>query len=94
MSAEQWKGRSPATAWRCPPAPSSVIQDADSTLVGDIISANLTAAGKVVGNVTVDNCISLKSTAVILGNLSFRDLAVEQGAVLRGEIKTNRAEME
>ncbi|MEG2073632.1 MAG: polymer-forming cytoskeletal protein [Angelakisella sp.] len=75
-------------------ATSGVIQDADSTLVGDIISANLTAAGKVVGNVTVDNCISLKSTAVILGNLSFRDLAVEQGAVLRGEIKTNRAEME
>ncbi|MEG0541350.1 MAG: polymer-forming cytoskeletal protein [Angelakisella sp.] len=75
-------------------ATSGVIQDADSTLVGDISSANLTAAGKIVGNVSVDNCISLKSTAVILGNLAFRDLAVEQGAVLRGEIRTNRAEVE
>lgn len=75
-------------------ATSGIIQDADSTLVGDIAAANLTAAGKIVGNVSVENCISLKSSAVILGNLAFRDLAVEQGAVLRGEIKTNRAEID
>ena len=75
-------------------AQSGVIQDAESTLVGDIASANLTAAGKIVGNVVVDNCVSLKSTAVVIGNLAFRDLAVEQGAVLRGEITTNRPENE
>lgn len=75
-------------------ASSGVIQDADSTLVGDVASANLTAAGKIVGNVNVENCLSLKSTAVVIGNLSFRDFAVEQGAVLRGEITTNRPEGE
>ena len=71
-------------------AQSGIIQDADSTLVGDVQSSNITAAGKIVGNVTVENCLSLKTTAVIIGNLSFRDLSVEQGAVLRGEIATNR----
>lgn len=75
-------------------AQSGVIQDADSTLVGDVQSTNLTSAGKIVGNVNVDNCVSLKSTAVVIGNLNFRDLSVEQGAVLRGEITTNRPENE
>lgn len=73
-------------------AHTGIIQDADSTLVGDIESANLTAAGKIVGNINVENCVSLKSTAVVIGNLEFRDLSVEQGAVLRGEISTNRPE--
>lgn len=75
-------------------ATSGVIQDAESTLVGDVTAANLTAAGKIVGDVTVENCITLKSSAVILGNITFRDLAVEQGAVLRGEITTIRPEVE
>lgn len=74
-------------------AQTGIIQDADSTLVGDVQAQNLTAAGKIVGNVTADNCISLKSTAVIIGNLNFRDLSVEQGAVLRGEINTNRPDV-
>lgn len=74
-------------------AQSGIIQDADSTLVGDVQSTNLTAAGKIVGNVTIENCLSLKTTAVIIGNLSFRDLSVEQGAVLRGEITTNRPDV-
>ncbi|MEG1686598.1 MAG: polymer-forming cytoskeletal protein [Angelakisella sp.] len=73
-------------------AHSGVIQDTESTLVGNVVSANLTASGKIVGNLTVENCISLKSTAVVIGNLDFKDLAVEQGAVLRGELVTNRPE--
>lgn len=75
-------------------AHSGVIQDAESTLVGDVVASNLTSAGKVVGNIAVDNCISLKSTAVIIGNLSFKDLSVEQGAVLRGELSTNRPDID
>lgn len=74
-------------------AQTGVIQDAESTLVGDIQAQNLTAAGKIVGNAAVENCVSLKSSAVIIGDLSLRDFVVEQGAVVRGTITTNRPDV-
>lgn len=51
---------------------------------GDIISQNADIYGKVTGNVVASELLSLKSTAVIKGDISAGKLSVEPGATFTG----------
>jgi len=67
----------------------------DSSYVeGNIISQNAEIAGEVKGTVDVTEVLTLKSTAVIKGDIITGKLVVEAGAVWNGTIKMGTAPKE
>jgi cytoskeletal protein CcmA (bactofilin family) len=67
------------------------IETADTLTVGDagiieadIIAKNAIIAGKVVGNLSVEDRVELESTATLVGDLKTRDLVINEGATFHG----------
>ncbi|GEM_PF-654849 len=53
---------------------------------GTVEIENATIAGRFEGDIKVDGRLTVKSTGVIVGTISYRELAVESGATLDGKI--------
>jgi len=58
-----------------------------SVITGNLRAANAIIEGKVVGNVIVTEVLSLKSTALIEGDISMQKIVIENGAVFNGKSK-------
>lgn len=56
-----------------------------SVINGNLRAANAIIEGKVVGNVIVTEVLSLKSTALIEGDISMQKIVIENGAVFNGK---------
>lgn len=54
---------------------------------GDIVCQLIEVSGKVTGNIQASELVSLKSSAVIQGEISTKKLAIEPGAVFTGSCK-------
>lgn len=64
-----------------------VSNDFASIIIGDIVADNFSSDGKVKGNIKVENAVSLKSNAIVCGNVSSRKLSVQDGAVIKGNVQ-------
>lgn len=53
---------------------------------GDIKSYRVIVSGKVFGNIYADEQVSLSSTAKVDGNITYRSISVEEGAVVTGSV--------
>lgn len=62
-----------------------VVIGAKSNVVGNIHAANAIIEGKITGNVEVSEVLSLKSTALIEGDIMMKKLVVETGASFNGK---------
>ncbi|MDR1592856.1 MAG: polymer-forming cytoskeletal protein [Prevotellaceae bacterium] len=51
---------------------------------GEIVSKNMEISGQIIGTVSVDELLSLKSSAVVEGEITTRKLYIEVGAVFNG----------
>ena len=69
-----------------------VVLGPDARLKGEIHSYTAEIAGTVVGEITVGDLLSLKSTAVITGGLIMGRFSVEPGARFSGICKMNGGE--
>lgn len=65
----------------------SVLDIAESgTFYGSVEITEATIAGRFEGDIKVDGRLTVRSTGVIIGSLSYRELAVETGATIEGKI--------
>ena len=55
-----------------------------STVDGNVIAENAEIAGKITGKVNVTELLILKSSAVIQGDISSKNLIIESGATFNG----------
>ncbi len=61
-----------------------VIVGETGQITGDINAINAEVVGRVIGNVIVTEMLTLKSSAILEGDIQARRLAIEPGAVLNG----------
>jgi cytoskeletal protein CcmA (bactofilin family) len=54
---------------------------------GDVHAASAAIAGRVVGNLSVDDKLEIGKAAVIRGNVRARQLAIAHGAIVDGELQ-------
>lgn len=66
--------------------------DAGSLVVGNVESDELLLAGKDNGDIHVNGMADIRGTALLVGDLEFGSVAVEQGAVLTGKVTTKTDE--
>lgn len=52
----------------------------------DVVAQNITVAGMVKGNIKASGKLDLKASGKIFGDITVKDLAVAQGALLQGEV--------
>jgi len=64
-----------------------VIVEESGSVVADIETQELTVRGKMSGNTTASDRISLASDATLLGNLRAPRIVLEDGARFRGHIE-------
>lgn len=64
-----------------------VLNDFDSIIIGDVTGENFLSDGKVKGNIKITNAVSLKSNAVIAGNVSASKINVQDGAIIKGNVQ-------
>lgn len=67
-------------------ASGAATMDAASEVEGDVTAQSMVLDGKIWGNVKVANRLALESNAVICGHVSADKLAVDEGAVIQGDI--------
>lgn len=60
--------------------------DSNSEVEGDVTANSVILNGKIWGNVQVASRLALESNAIICGHVSAEKLAVDEGAVIQGEI--------
>ena len=65
-----------------------------STVDGNVIAENAEIAGKINGKVNVMELLVLKSSAVIQGDISSKNLIIESGATFNGACKMGGVEEE
>ncbi len=68
--------------------------DAKSTVVGDISASDLTAGGRLKGNLKLKKAVTFESTALLLGNVEAQVLAVQEGAKLCGNLQMSHTKEE
>lgn len=64
-----------------------VILGPNSSIIGNITCSNAEISGKVKGNVSAPEQLSLKSTSRIDGSITTSTLIIEAGAILNGTCK-------
>lgn len=69
-----------------------VVLGPESKIVGEINSNTAEIAGTVTGEITINDLLSLKSTAIIMGDVIMGRFSVEPGAQFTGLCKMNREE--
>jgi len=65
---------------------SKVVIGSSAQVVGQINCIDLTIEGKVKGNVEVNGVLFFRSTAVFEGDVKYKKLVVEEGAVITGSL--------
>ena len=72
----------------------SVALDNNSSVTGDIIANTLVSDGRIKGNIILKESIALHSNAIVYGNVKAKNIAIESGTTLVGniEIKSGAAE--
>lgn len=61
-----------------------------SVIVGDVKASALISGGKIKGNADVAGDLHFCNTAAIIGDITCRDLEIEKGAYLQGNIKITK----
>lgn len=69
-----------------------VVIGPEARIQGTISCSNAEIFGNIVGDVTVSDLLSLKSSSVISGNLTMGKLSVEPGSVFNGQCKMTSTE--
>ncbi len=69
-------------------AKGTLLMDRDSVLLGDVNVSNLDVNGRIKGNIAVSGKAALRAEAVILGDIVASTIAIQDGAVVQGYIKT------
>lgn len=64
----------------------NIIVKEDTTITGNISCRNITVYGKICGDIDAKEGVVLKSTAVVMGNISSAKLGIETGARVEGKI--------
>lgn len=59
-------------------------------ILGDVAAKSFVVNGKIKGNCTISEMLSINKTGVVLGDIVTGELLVEKGAVIQGNIKINR----
>jgi len=72
----------------------SVTLDNNSSVTGDIVASALISDGKIKGNVILKESISLKANASILGNVKAKNISIESGTTLVGNIEIKAAQIQ
>lgn len=70
-----------------------VILGSTGTVEGDIICINADIEGKVNGTIKVKELLSLKTTAIVYGEISTDKLAIEPGARFTGTCKMDSGQL-
>ncbi len=77
------------------------IETAESLTVGpsgvveaDVKAKSAIIGGKIIGNVIVDDRVELESNAMLMGDLTTRDLVINEGAVFHGNCSMENAKGE
>lgn len=60
--------------------------DSGSEIEGDVTAESMTLNGRIWGDVKVSALLSLESSAVISGHVSAEKIAVDEGAIIQGEV--------
>jgi cytoskeletal protein CcmA (bactofilin family) len=75
------------------------LETAESVTIGssgvveaDVVAKSAIIGGKVVGNVAVDDRVELESNASLIGDLTTRDLVINEGATFHGNCTMNDGE--
>ncbi len=69
-------------------AKGTLLMDRDSVLLGDVNVSNLDVNGRIKGNIAVSGKAAIRSEAVILGDIVASTIAIQDGAVIQGYVKT------
>lgn len=56
----------------------------DSEVIGEIRAPSIVIAGKVSGDIFVSQRLSLKASAIIVGNIHYNEIHMDQGAEING----------
>lgn len=65
---------------------SYLILEEDSTVDGEIRASNILIRSKVSGNIFAFKRLSLKSTAIIQGDIHYNELEMSEGATINGSL--------
>lgn len=68
-------------------AKKDISNDFASIIIGDVSCQNFSSDGKVKGNLKIEDSVSLKSNAVVCGNVSSKKISIQDGAVLKGNVQ-------
>lgn len=71
-------------------AEENIIVAEETTINGNVNCKNITISGAICGDVTATGCVIVKSTAVVKGNISAKQIGVECGAVVNGKVTINK----
>lgn len=71
-----------------------VVVGASGLIEGDIVCQNIEIEGKVKASINVNELLSLKSTAVLVGNITTGKIAIEPGANFVGNCKMHNTNLE
>jgi cytoskeletal protein CcmA (bactofilin family) len=69
-------------------AGTGIVQDPASIVVGNIATRNIILGGKLKGDIETAGLTALRSSAYYVGNLITGSIAVENGAVINGSVRT------
>jgi len=70
----------------------TVSLDNGSSVTGDIIAGSLSSDGKVKGNIILKEAISLKANASVHGNIKAKNISIETGTTLVGNLEIKIAQ--
>lgn len=61
-----------------------------SVITGNITAHNVLNGGRIKGDATVEDMISFTKNSAIIGNIQTKDIEIERGAVIQGNIMINQ----
>lgn len=67
-----------------------IVLSKEARITGDVQCYTMICEGQIEGNVTAQDSVHLLGTANLKGNLIYRSLQIDQGAVFNGQAKTSR----
>lgn len=68
-------------------ANASVVIDEKSVIVGDIEAEDMLIGGKMKGNARLNHGATFQNSALLVGNVNAKVLAIDEGAELQGEVR-------
>ena len=62
--------------------------NADTIIVGDVSGQNIDFNGSCKGNLIIENIVTLRNEALVVGNIRSLTVGIETGAAIRGELQS------